>query len=90
MPASTDEPLNENTHITAFVIDSQGEPSIECWEFGSLDESTQVTGTDGSKATTRSISLAQGGELDYCHILVFAPRANIRFSKDSPSFRYVA
>lgn len=55
--------------MTAFVVDKDGNPSVECWELNNLVDNTDITRKDGSMGTARSMKIASGGELDGLDIL---------------------
>ncbi|KAF7187401.1 hypothetical protein HII31_11290, partial [Pseudocercospora fuligena] len=65
------DPLPQQSRITAFVVDHNGNPSVECWEITTIVDDFQVQRKDGSTATSRAMSLAKAGELDGLDILTW-------------------
>ncbi|KXT18887.1 hypothetical protein AC579_3524 [Pseudocercospora musae] len=65
------DPLQQKSRITAFVVDNDGNPSVECWEITNIVDDFQVQRKDGSTATSRAMSLAKAGELDGLDILTW-------------------
>ncbi|PIB03024.1 hypothetical protein CB0940_11936 [Cercospora beticola] len=74
---SDDEPLAQKSRITAFVVNEQGEPSVECWEINSFSESARVKVAGGSTAKAHSLSLAHDDELAGVEILTWPTFADI-------------
>lgn len=68
---SLGDPLPQTSRITAFVVDHDGNPSVECWEITNIVDDLQVQRKDGSTATSRAMSLAKAGELDGLDILTW-------------------
>nr|POE62931.1 hypothetical protein CFP56_03834 [Quercus suber] len=66
------DPLPQKSRVTAFAIDKEGNPSVECWEITNMVDSKQVRRPDGSKATAYSMPLASSSsELDGLDILTW-------------------
>lgn len=61
------------SRITAFVVDKDGNPSIECWEITNMVESSNIQRADGSKATAHKLSMASSRELEGLDILTWPP-----------------
>lgn len=72
-----DEPLEQKSRITAFVIDEAGKPSVECWEISSVTESQQVQHVDGSKATAYRLSMAKQDDLEGVDVLTWPTKSRI-------------
>ncbi|KAK3660806.1 hypothetical protein LTR56_000564 [Elasticomyces elasticus] len=76
-PKVADDPLQQTSRITAFIVDDKGDPSVECWEITSVLESNQVKRADGSQATAHAMSIALGHELEGVDILTWPPYSMI-------------
>ncbi|KAK5732116.1 hypothetical protein LTR17_010824 [Elasticomyces elasticus] len=70
-PKVTDDPLQQTSRITAFIVDDSGQPFVECWEITTVLESMQMKRADGSQATSHAMSIARSGELDGLDILTW-------------------
>jgi hypothetical protein len=57
--------------VTAFVVDENGQPSVECWEFVNMISDMKIPRKDGSVGTARSMKIAAAGELDGLDILTW-------------------
>lgn len=75
----TDEegPLDAKSRVTAFVIDNEGNPSVECWEITSVVDSMKVKRKDGSEATSQSVSLAGHDDLESLDIITWPTFSDI-------------
>ncbi|GIZ42788.1 hypothetical protein CKM354_000604300 [Cercospora kikuchii] len=92
---SDDEPLAQKSRITAFVINDQGEPSVECWEVDSFSESARVKVAGGSTSKAHSLSLAHDDEVAGVDILtwpsfagIYPPAGDTIHSKASLDFAF--
>ncbi|KAK5729883.1 hypothetical protein LTR17_011522 [Elasticomyces elasticus] len=72
-----DDPLPQTSRVTAFVIDEQGNPSVECWGINNMVESKQVKRADGSEATSYAMSMAKSNDLDGLDILTWPAYSDI-------------
>ncbi len=63
--------------MTAFVVDENGQPSVECWEFDNLTNDMKIPRKDGSVGTARSMKIAAAGELDGLDILTWPAHSPI-------------
>lgn len=75
--SEADEPLPQKSRITAFLINEEGEPSVECWEIGSIADSAQVQRADGSRTTAHSLSLASSARFEGVDILTWPSFASV-------------
>ena len=57
--------------MTAFVVDENGQPSVECWEFDNMVNNMKIQRKDGSVGTARSMKIAAARELDGVDILTW-------------------
>ncbi|KAK5702874.1 hypothetical protein LTR97_003820 [Elasticomyces elasticus] len=76
-PKVADDPLQQTSRITAFIVDDRGQPSVECWEITNILESMQMKRADGSQATSHAMSIARSGDLDGLDILTWPAIADI-------------
>jgi len=65
------DPLPQTSRVTAFVVDENGQPSVECWEFNNMVNDMKIRRKDGSVGTARSMNIAAGRELDGLDILTW-------------------
>ena len=65
------DPLPQTSRVTAFVVDENGQPSVECWEFNNMINDMKIQRKDGSVGTARSMQIATAGELDGLDILTW-------------------
>lgn len=71
------DPLPQTSRVTAFVVDGNGQPSVECWEFDNMVNDMKIRRKDGSAATARSMNIATGRELEGVDILTWPSYAPI-------------
>jgi hypothetical protein len=57
--------------VTAFVVDENGQPSVECWEFNNIINDMKIRRRDGSVGTARSMKITAARELDGLDILTW-------------------
>lgn len=80
MPTVKDDegdPLPETSRVTAFVVDENGIPSVECWEFDNMVSNMKTLRKDGSVGTARSMKIADVGGLEGLDILTWPSYAAI-------------
>jgi hypothetical protein len=65
------DPLPQTSRVTAFVVDENGQPSVECWEFDNMVSNMKIPRKDGSVGTARSMKIAAARELDGLDILTW-------------------
>ena len=63
--------MPQSSRVTAFVVDENGHPSVECWEFSNMIEDMKIRRKDGSMVTARSMKIATASELDSVDILTW-------------------
>ena len=63
--------------MTAFVVDDNGNPSVECWEFNNMVDDMKIRRKDGSVGTARSMEIAAARELEGLDILTWPPYSPI-------------
>ncbi|MCJ1404810.1 hypothetical protein MMC11_008036 [Xylographa trunciseda] len=65
------DPLPQTSRVTAFVVDENGQPSVECWEFNNMINDMKIRRKDGSVGTARSMKIAAARELEGLDILTW-------------------
>ena len=71
------------SRVTAFVVNADGEPSVECWEIMNMVDSQRVQQLDGSEGTAHMTSLARSRDLDGLDILTWPSYSPIWPPEDS-------
>lgn len=69
--------MDAKSRITAFVVNANGEPSLECWDISSMSDSTRVQRNDGSHATSHALSLSKNNDLEGVDVLTWPSYATI-------------
>lgn len=71
------DPLPQTSQVTAFVVDDNGQPSVECWEVTTMINNMKIRRKDGSVGTARSMKIAAASDVEGFDILTWSPYAPI-------------